>query len=68
MHNLNNIEQTFLEILSNIEVPDNRYEKAIISYKSVGDWLNREKSPLKEYSPKIYSQGSFRLGTAIKPI
>lgn len=62
------VEEQLLEILNNIEVPDSRYEKAIISYKSVGDWLNREESRLKKYSPNIYPQGSFRLGTAIKPI
>lgn len=62
------IERDLIEILESIEVPESRYEKAIKSYKSIGEWLNREESTLKEYNPKIYSQGSFRFGTAIKPI
>lgn len=62
------IEKQLLDILRNIEVPESRYEKAIASYGSVGEWLNRAQSKLKNYAPKIYPQGSFRLGTAIKPI
>ena len=38
------------------------------SYVSLGDWLNREDSSLKRFSPAIYSQGSIKLGTAIKPL
>lgn len=64
----NDIEKKFLEVLKNIEVPESRYENAIKSYTMVGEWLNREESTLKDYKPRIYSQGSFRLGTAIKPI
>jgi len=34
----------------------------------VGDWLNKEDSPISVHDPQIFPQGSFRLGTMIKPI
>lgn len=49
-------------------MPASRYEEAELRYKSVGEWLGRENSSLRDYSPEVYVQGSFRLGTPIKPV
>ena len=38
------------------------------SYTSFNSWLGRDDSTLREYEPEIYLQGSFKLGTVIKPI
>lgn len=66
MH-VNSIE-AFLEALrQELEVPDHRYEQAERSYTSLGDWLHRESSTVRQYDPQVYCQGSFRLGTAIRP-
>lgn len=54
-------------ILEKIQLPDSAYEKAENRYKDIGEWLHREESSCLEYDPLIFSQGSFRLGTAIKP-
>lgn len=54
-------------ILEKIELPDGAYEKAEKRYKDIGEWLHREDSSCLEYDPLVFSQGSFRLGTAIKP-
>lgn len=54
-------------ILEKIELPDGAYEKAEKRYKDIGEWLHREESTCLEYDPLVFSQGSFRLGTAIKP-
>lgn len=54
-------------ILDKIELPDVAYEKAEKRYKDIGEWLHREDSSCLEYDPHVFSQGSFRLGTAIKP-
>ena len=54
-------------ILEKIELPDDAYEKAEKRYKDIGEWLHREDSSCLEYDPLVFSQGSFRLGTAIKP-
>lgn len=59
----------FLERLAQeLDVPASRYEEAERRYHSVGDWLDREESSLKEHSPNVYVQGSFRLGTPIRPV
>lgn len=51
-----------------LEISPSRYESAERSYKSFGDWLHRPASTVLHYDPQVYVQGSFRLGTAIKPI
>jgi len=59
----------YLERLAaELEVPPSRYEEAKNRYESVGAWLNRDESTLREYSPKVYVQGSFRLGTPVRPV
>lgn len=37
-------------------------------YQAVSDWLAEEGSPLQEFSPHIFPQGSQRLGTTTKPV
>lgn len=60
---------TYLERLAaELDVAPSRYEEARNRYLSVGDWLDREESALKGYSPDVYVQGSFRLGTPIRPV
>ena len=54
-------------ILEKIELPECAYEKAEKRYKNIGEWLHRKDSSCVEYDPLVFSQGSFRLGTAIKP-
>lgn len=61
--------ERYLEALAEeLEIPPSRYEAAERSYKSFGDWLLRPKSTVLAHDPQVYVQGSFRLGTAIKPI
>lgn len=54
-------------ILEKIELPDSAYEKAEKRYQDLGDWLHRPESICVNFDPHIFSQGSFRLGTAIRP-
>jgi len=61
-------EQFLEDLEAELEIPPSRYEAAETSYRSVGDWLGRPQSKLQPYDPTVYSQGSFRLGTAIKPL
>jgi hypothetical protein len=53
---------------SALDIPDHIYEDATLKYEDVGDWLGAEGSNLLHYSPEIYVQGSFRLGTVVRPI
>ena len=54
-------------ILEKIELPEGAYEKAEKRYQDIGEWFHRPDSSCVEYNPHVFSQGSFRLGTAIKP-
>jgi len=61
-------EQAIDRLLDAIQVPDSRYEAANRAFKSVCEWISRTASSLFAYRPDSYLQGSFRLGTAIRPI
>lgn len=54
-------------LLEGIEIPESAYENAKARYEALGDWLGKE-SNCRGYSPHVFAQGSFRLGTAIRPI
>lgn len=59
----------FLEnIAASLDISDAQMEKAKARYEAIGEWLGRENSNLYRYSPSMYPQGSFLLGTVIKPL
>jgi hypothetical protein len=60
-------EELLEDLAESLQVPPSRYEAAERSYKSVGNWLQRQASILRLADPQVYVQGSFRLGTAIRP-
>ena len=60
--------ENYLEAVANaLEIPRSRYEQAEKSYKSLGEWLHRDESRIRKFDPDVFVQGSFRLGTVIKP-
>lgn len=59
---------TLEKMISKLDIPDSTYEKAVSRYEDLGDWLDEENSSLSCFSPHIFSQGSFCLGTAIRPL
>jgi hypothetical protein len=56
------------DIVDGLDVPNSKYEEAEHHYNAVGNWLNTLGSKLTPYKPKIYGQGSFAIGTALKPL
>jgi hypothetical protein len=56
------------EIARTIDIPDSAYELAKKRYEDLGDWLHRPISGCAPYAPRVYPQGSFRLGTVIRPV
>ena len=54
-------------ILEKIELTKTEYDIATERYESLGSFLALQ-SEIKSYEPEIFPQGSFRLGTAIKPL
>jgi hypothetical protein len=51
-----------------LELPDSAYDKARKRYEDIGEWLDRDESTVSANNPHIFSQGSFCLGTAIRPL
>jgi len=51
-----------------LDIPPDLYEKAVKKYEEVGGWLGDVDSALQPAQPVIYPQGSFRLGTIIRPL
>ena len=57
-----------LEYLAeSLDISESRFREAEERYQAVGKWLERDESVVAEFDPAIYTQGSFRLGTVIKP-
>lgn len=54
-------------MLEDLELPATAYEKAVLRYEDLGEFLSSN-SLIAQYEPKIFAQGSFRIGTAIKPL
>lgn len=58
-----------LEELGNtLDISETQYKAVVKSYEAVGTWLSKEDSSLAPYKPEILPQGSFMLGTMIKPV
>ena len=68
MIELSVFKQSLNKLADALDISDSAYDKIETSYKSLGEWFCRDNSGIKEDKPEIYPQGSFKLGTAIKPI
>ncbi len=55
-------------IVELLELPDTAYKKAKERYEDLGEWFGREESIFKDNDVHVFPQGSFRLGTAIRPL
>jgi hypothetical protein len=62
------LSRVFERIAEELDIPDSLHEDAVVQYEDVASWLSAEDSPLAVYSPSVYPQGSFRLGTVVRPI
>jgi len=59
----------FLEqVASDLDISPSKYQQAVDRYKSVGKWLDEGDYPGITGNLKIYVQGSFRLGTVVRPL
>jgi Second Messenger Oligonucleotide or Dinucleotide Synthetase domain len=59
------------KISEDLDIPPDAYALAVAAYEQVGNWLGQDDNSetcLAEYQPKLYPQGSFRLGTIIRPL
>lgn len=63
-----NLNEVLRLIAIKLDLNETRYRNAVEKYENVAKWLNGEDSKLADHSPAIYPQGSFSLGTIVKPI
>lgn len=69
MSNRRNTGEELIEDLAKaLDIPTERYASADRSYRSVCAWLERPGSRFEHIHINAYTQGSFRLGTAIRPL
>ncbi len=61
-------EEVLEAIAEAIDIPEHLDEIARKRYASIGDWLDRKDSSISQYDPEISPQGSFLLGTVIRPL
>lgn len=61
-------EKFLQNLVKSLEITDTAQQKAEDRYLSIGNWLSREDSLLAQFQPEVYSQGSIRLGTTIRPL
>ena len=54
-------------IAEDLDIPPGKYQEAVDRYTSVGSWLEDGDYPGTTGAPSIYVQGSFRLGTVVRP-
>jgi hypothetical protein len=64
----NQFSEILEELGNTLDISETQYKAAVKSYEAVGNWLSKEDSLLAPYKPEILPQGSFMLGTMIKPI
>ena len=61
------LDQLLNAAIGSFDIPDELHELAVRRYEDVGQWLS-ERSELRGSSGDVYTQGSFRLGTVVRPI
>src|SRR2546426_11492345 len=61
------LSDLLLRICISLQITPTLYKTAEDHYNAIGGWLADPSSGLFHYRPQIYSQGSFRIGTTVKP-
>lgn len=56
------------EIAEELDIPPTKYKEAVERYTAVGRWLEAGTYPGVQGIPHVHPQGSFRLGTVVRPI
>ena len=65
MYSKESLNDLYKLIASNIDISEEMFEAAEKEYKELGKWIDK-RTP--DYKISIYPQGSFALGTVIRPI
>ena len=65
MYTKDQLNDLYERIVKTIDISNEMFDTAEKEYKDLGDWIDNE---TPQYNIHIYSQGSFALGTVVKPI
>lgn len=63
-----NLNENLNNLAEKLDIPPSKYKDAVERYTAIGNWLEKGQFPKATELPQIYPQGSFRLGTVIRPI
>src|SRR5665647_724693 len=58
------LNDLFLRIAEELDISDTLFERAETCYQALGEYINNH----CDCSVNVYTQGSFRLGTVIRPL
>lgn len=67
-YNKEQVSEILNDLAESIDIPPSKYKEAKEHYEAVGKWLDAKDSDLSRYVPQVYPQGSFALGTAVRPL
>lgn len=62
------VDTLLCQVAEELDIPPSKYQEAVERYEAVGRWLERGEYPGTTGMPAIYPQGSFRLGTVVRPL
>lgn len=63
------IVNSLLELIAEeLDIPPSKYQEAVDRYTAVGRWLEAGQYDGVVQEPLVFPQGSFRLGTVVRPI
>lgn len=62
--NIKQLNDLFLRIAEELDISDTLFDRAVTSYTALGEYINNH----CDCSVGVYTQGSFRLGTVIRPL
>lgn len=62
------VDALLRNVAEDLDIPPSKYKEAVARYTAVGSWLEDGEYPGTLGKPNIYVQGSFRLGTVVRPL
>lgn len=68
MNNQEKSEKILQELVQLLDIPPSYYQKAVDRYRSMAEHFERPQSEVRDLDPDVHPQGSFRLGTVIRPL
>lgn len=68
MLNDRELNDVLVDLANELDIPPSKYKQAVERYSAVGDWLNDGDYEGVYSDLDVYPQGSFRLGTVIRPL